>query len=145
VELAALGERLRRLGAWADRFADPAFSFGEWVPARTGEDGVIAVPWFDISEAGQQFVSEMYELGWVYDFDWMTWLGTPEAQELSRDPEPIAAANADDLGKLLTAIIRGERFGDGQLEGAFHSGILLAIARRAQELQGRQRPISAGP
>jgi hypothetical protein len=128
-------ERLRRLAAWRDRFADPSFSFGHWVPATTGDDGVIHVGWFEIGAEGQKFVSEMYELGWVYDFDWMTWLGTAEGQALSAAPETVAAADGEDLAKLLTAIVRSERFGDGQLEGALKSGLLLAIARRAGELQ----------
>lgn len=78
-----LDEGLRRMGAWADPFADPGFSFGAWVAPTTGDDGVIQVGWFDISDAGQQFVSEMYELGWVYDFDWMNWLGTSDGRRLS--------------------------------------------------------------
>jgi hypothetical protein len=92
------------------------------------------LPWFEISDAGQAFVSEMDELEWVHDFDWMTWLGTPEGRRLSSGPEAIETASAEDLGHLITAIIRGERFGDGQIEGAFESGILAAIARRAGEL-----------
>jgi hypothetical protein len=131
---AQLDERLRRLAAWADRFADPAFSFGRWVTPPRREDGVIQLGWYDLSEAGQRFVSEMYELGWVYSFDWMQWLGSPEGRLLSSGPEPVASASADDLARLLTAILRGERFADGNVEGAFESGILLAIARRAREL-----------
>lgn len=131
---ATLDERLRRLAAWADRLADPGFSFGAWVEPTRGDHGVIQVGWYDISDRGQQFVSEMYELGWVYSFDWMTWLETPAGRRLSSGPEHILSATADDLARLLTAIMRGERFGDGNIEGAFHSGILLAIARRAREL-----------
>jgi hypothetical protein len=127
---------LRRLGAWADRFADPAFSIGTWTPSRTDDDGVTHLGWFNISELGQAFVSEMYELDWVHGFDWKHWLATRDGQHLTRHPEAVAAASSDDLGKLLTAIIRSERFGDGQIEGAFESGRLLAIARRAQELAG---------
>ncbi len=132
------GDRIRRLAAWADRFGDPSFSFGRWIPSTTGADGVINLGWFEISEAGQEFVSEMHALGWVYGFDWMQWLATPKGQELSRSPSSIAGATADDLARLLTAIIRGERFGDGELEGAFESGILLAIARRAWDLEPRR-------
>ncbi len=134
---APLPERLQPFAAWAVRFADPSFNLGAWVPSRTRADGVIQVGWYEMGEAGQQFVSEMYELGWVYDFDWMKWLGTPQGQQLTRGPEPIATASAADLAKVLTAIIRSERFGDGQLEGAFESGILVAIARRARELGPR--------
>ena len=127
-------EALRRLGAWADRFAEPTFSAGTWTPSRTDDDGVIHLGWFDLSGAGQAFVSEMYALGFVHDFDWMQWLATPDGRNLAGHPEAVATASADDLGRLLTAIIRSERFGDGQIEGALESGLLLAIARRAQEL-----------
>jgi hypothetical protein len=129
-------EALQRLGAWADRFADPAFSAGTWTPSRTDDDGVIHLGWFDLSDACQAFVSEMYELGFVHNFGWMQWLATPDGQDLAGRPEAVATSSADDLGKLLTAIIRSERFGDGQIEGAFESGLLLAIARRAQEITG---------
>jgi hypothetical protein len=95
---------------------------------------VIHVGWYEVGAEGQEFVSEMYELGWVYDFDWMTWLGTPEGQRLSAAPDAIVGADPDQLAKLLTAIVRSERFGDGQLEGALKSGLLLAIARRAAAL-----------
>jgi Family of unknown function (DUF6508) len=130
----ALDERLRRLAAWADRFADPDFKLGSWIPARRGDDGVIQVGWYEISDSGQQFVSEMYELGWVHPFDWMRWLGTADGRRLSGGAASIATASVAQLGKLLTAIIRGERFSDGELEGAFASGVLLAITRRAAEL-----------
>ncbi len=131
---AQLDERLRRLAAWAVPFADLAFSFGRWVEPNRRADGVVELGWYDLSEAGQQFVSEMYELGWVYSFDWKRWLASPEGRLLSSGPEPVASASAEDLANLLTAIIRGERFADGTIEGAFNSGILLAIARRAREL-----------
>ena len=134
-----LTERLQRLAAWTDRLADPAFSFGRWIPSWRSEDGVIHMPWFERSDAGQAFVSEMYELGWVHEFDWMAWLGTPHGARLASGPEEIASATADDLANLITAIVRGERFSDGEIEGAFHSGILLAIARRAGELARNSR------
>ena len=46
----------------------------------------------------------------------------------------LQAASEEDLQHLLTAIVRGERFSDGTIEGAFESGMLLAITRRAQVL-----------
>lgn len=100
--------------------------------------------WFDLSDACQAFVSEIYELGFVHDFDWMQWLATPDGQKLASRPEAVATASADDLRKLLTAILRGERFGDGQIEGAFESGLLLAIARRAKALSGARGLVFRG-
>jgi len=127
-------DRLLRLARWGDEFARPGFSFGEWVPARKDEAGVIHMGWYEQNEVAVRFVGDMYQLGFVHAFDWMTWLGTPEGKRFRRGPEAVATAGADDLARLLTAIIRGERFSDGELAGAHESGILLAIARRAGEL-----------
>ncbi len=62
----------------------------------------------------------------------MRWAGTPEAQRLISDPAAIAAASHDDLIYLLTTILRGERFSDGEIASAYERGMLLAIAQRAQ-------------
>lgn len=129
-------DRLLRLARWGDELARPDFSFGEWVPAWTDEAGVIHLGWYEQNEVARHFVSEMYQLEFVHVFDWMTWLGTPDGERFRSGPEAVATADAEDLARLLTAIIRGERFSDGQLEGAHESGILLAIARRAGELAG---------
>jgi hypothetical protein len=129
-------DQLLSLARWGDEFARPDFSFGEWVPARTDDAGVIHMGWYEQNEVARRFVSEMYQLGFVHEFDWMTWLGTPEGERFRTGPEAVATADADDLARLLTAIIRGERFSDGELAGALKSGILPAIARRAGDLAG---------
>jgi hypothetical protein len=46
----------------------------------------------------------------------------------------MATATANQLAKVLTALIRGERFSEGTLREAFKSGLLLAVARRAKAL-----------
>jgi hypothetical protein len=46
----------------------------------------------------------------------------------------MATATANQLAKVLTALIRGERFSEGTLREAFESGLLLAIALRAEAL-----------
>jgi hypothetical protein len=122
------------VGTWADRFASHAFTFGQWVPSTTRDDGVIELGWFEMSDEAQAFVAEMYDLGWVYEFDWGRWLGSEAGRRLSSGPEAVTSATAADLAKLLTAIIRSERFSDGSIAGAFESGLLLAICRRAQAL-----------
>jgi hypothetical protein len=53
---------------------------------------VIHLGWFDLSDTCQAFVSEMYELGWVYTFDWQQWLATPEGQDLAGRPDAVAAS-----------------------------------------------------
>ena len=78
----------------------------------------------------------MYKAELVRPVDWMAWAGTPDAQRLITDPAEIADATHDQLIYLLTTIIRGERFSDGEIAGAYERGTLLAVAERAGALLG---------
>jgi hypothetical protein len=98
------------------------------------------MPWFEYGETIARFRRDAAANGWVYPFDWMAWAAGPEGRRLIEDPSLVATASADDLARLLTTIIRGERFSDGEIAGALASGHLLAIVRRAgvlaSELEG---------
>jgi hypothetical protein len=119
------------LAAHLPALESPDFTFGEWVPAWTDADGVTAMPWFRFSPAADAFLRDAGAL--VQPFDWPAWLDGPEGSRL-REPSAVAGASAGDLGRLLTAILRSDRFTEGSLAGAFESGLLTAIARRAKEL-----------
>lgn len=112
----------------------PDFTFGEWVPARTDAEGVTQMPWYRFSPQAEAFLAAVGAGGWVTPFDWMTWMASPEGRRLDSSPTAVATASAEDLGHLLTAYVRGERFGDGTLANAYQSGMLTAIARRAAAL-----------
>jgi hypothetical protein len=88
----------------------------------------------DNEELELTFVEAMTRAGWVLAFDWATWAQSAEGQRLLGEPHHIASATPDQLGKVLTALIRGERFSEGTLNDALQSGLLLAIARRAEAL-----------
>ena len=47
------------------------------------------------------------------------------------DPEVLARAAVDELAKLITVLVRQERFSEGSLMGAFGGGLVLGIVRRA--------------
>jgi len=126
-------ESLRVLAGWAGALA-AGIPAGRWQGGEADAAGVISMPWFERSDELARFVHDMASAGFVQPVDWMAWAGTPEAQRLIRDPAAIAAAGPEDLVLLLTTIIRGERFSDGQLAGALERGTLLALARRAQAL-----------
>jgi hypothetical protein len=73
--------------------------------------------------------------GWVTPaVDWMRWVATDEAANILTDPAAIASATPEQLERVLTSLVRGERFSDGTLEGAWQRGILTAVVRRAAEL-----------
>jgi len=129
-----LRERLRMLARHLPAFAAPGFSFGAWVPSQTAAGGVIHLGWYEPSPAAEAFLADVRAAGWVTAFDWMAWLAGPDGQALASDPAAVASAGPDELGRLLTAYVRGERFGEGTLATAFETGMLTAILRRAAAL-----------
>lgn len=126
---------LRTLAGYAETF-EPHGPIGRWQGGEADATGAIQMPWYEYQPEVDRFVEEMYAAKLVRPVDWMRWAGTPVAQELMTNPATVAAASPDDLIYLLTTIIRGERFNDGEIAGAYERGTLLAIALRAQSLLG---------
>ncbi len=126
---------LTALAPFAETFAAPGFSFGEWAGGQPMEGGAIQMPFFAMSEPAQAFVTAAYDGGWVRsDFSWTDWHGGEEATRLQREPGAVEAASIRQLSKLLTTFIRGDRFSEGALAGAFESGLLTRVLRRVAEL-----------
>lgn len=123
-----LQDRLDALVRFLPRFESPDFEFGQ-MAARLGE-----MPFYSFSDDAMRFVEVCYELKWVQPFDWGEWKDTDEAVRLRDDPAALETATPDQLERLLTVLIRQERFVDGVLDSAFQSGLLLRILRRAAAL-----------
>lgn len=130
---------LYALAPFAPLFARPGFSFGQWAGGET-TDGVMQLPYFAFSADADRFILVASGAGWVRaDFSWPEWSHTPEAARLRAEPDAIVDAEAGDLAKLLTMLIRGERFCDGTLAQAFETGLLQRILDRSAVLAGIDR------
>ncbi|HEX6868113.1 MAG TPA: DUF6508 domain-containing protein [Candidatus Limnocylindrales bacterium] len=111
------------LGRYLAEFEAPGFTFDDWRGRLT--------------PTAQAFVRDAYDLGWVRgDVDWGTWSETAEATTLRDDPTALARADRDQISKLLTTLIRLDRFSGGTLGSAFSSGVLTGIVRRIAALEG---------
>lgn len=132
--------RLAAIVAFLPELESPEFTLGTWAGGERLSDGSISMPYYELSPRGQALVTALG--AWVEPFDWMTWLRSADGQALTDDPSRMARATPEDLSRLLTAVVRSERFGDGNLEGALRSGLLLRVARRAAALleERGQRP-----
>jgi hypothetical protein len=130
----SLAERLRMLARHLEAFEQPDFSFGDWEPSTTAADGSLHLGWYRFSAEAEAFLADARAGGWLTPFDWPAWLESPEGAALAEDPAAVAGASVEDLQRLLTAIVRSERFGEGSIAGAYESGLLTAIVRRAGEL-----------
>jgi len=129
--------RLEALAAFLPELESPNFSLGAWAGGDRRPDGSITMPYFELSPRGLAVVRALGT--WIEPFDWMTWLATADGQALANDPSRMARATPEDLSRIVTAIVRSERFGDGNLEGAVDSGLVARIVRRAAVLLAVER------
>jgi len=131
-----LVDRLRELADLEPVLASATEAdFGTWsTPPPKGD--VLHLPQYAFGAAGEAFLAVVGRGGWVFPFDWGAWLATPEGAALHGDgaAEAVVRATPLQLARLLTAIVRSDRFVEGSIAGAFGSGLLLAIARRAGAL-----------
>jgi hypothetical protein len=127
-------KKLRALASFAHVFATPGFRF---VCAGTGdshgheEDSEETC---ELAPEALSFIDALYKSGWVKSFDWASWAETAEGKQLFEEPQYIATATPDQLQKVLTMLVRRERFCDGTLNSAFEAGLLTAIVERAHAL-----------
>ena len=129
-----LDERLRALAEILPMLeaADAAFGHWELPPPR---DGVHSLGWFEFGPTADAWRAAVAHGQWVIvGFDWPTWLHGEEGRALRDDRVALAAADPEQLARLLTAIVRSDRFTEGSIAGAFDSGLLAAISRRAAAL-----------
>ena len=94
--------------------------------------GVISMTFSSLSPEEKAFNKMIYQEGWIIDgFDWPEWAQTDEFKDLFSKPEALAKASADQLAKLLTALVRKERFCEGTMASASAEGVLVSITQRA--------------
>ena len=108
-----LTERLHALADLVPILEDPDADFGHWDTAPA-TDGVEHLPWYTFGPAGDAFRAALGRGGWVINgFDWRTWLEGDEGRTLRDGPDAMADATPEQLARLLTAIVRSDRFVEG--------------------------------
>lgn len=127
-------QRLQALAAFLPVFDSPDFVFGHWEEPPPEPDGTLRFPYFALGPDAQSFFEEVGRGGWVINgFDWKAWNGTPEAVALRRG-DGFDRATPIALARLLTALVRQDRFVEGTLAEAHESGLLRRIVQRAASL-----------
>lgn len=137
-----LNERLTRLAGFCSIFELEGFEFGKWCGGEEIEPGVIEDYYFKFGDGAAAFINMCYEAGWIVNgFNWSEWMRSIEAEGLRDMPEKLAEASPDQLAKLLTVLVRQDRFCEGNLAAAYQSGLILGILHRASVLVGDE-PLS---
>jgi len=134
-------ERLKALAEFLVDFERPGFRSGKLRAGKEVEPGVLQLPYIEYDDRVDAFVETAYGYGWMltgaeHNFDWTRWKDTNEAIQLRDDENSVEGATEEQLARLLTVLIRAERFCEGTLFSAFENGFILRIVRRAAVLAG---------
>jgi len=120
-ELAPLdAATLAELGTFLPRFAAPGFVGGTWEEAERAPDGSLPLPSVALDDDVRDLEALLYRRGVLVAFDWPAW---------STEGQRLLAAGVDGLDqrtlrRLLTMLVRADRFTTGTLLGAFADGTL---------------------
>lgn len=90
------------------------------------ERPVIQMPYAIYSEGTDRAIEALYELGAIVPFDWPAWDGIRGY----RGPDALDTAPVADAVRMLTAIVRADRFSEGTIGATLEDGTFLAALRR---------------
>lgn len=106
--------------------------FGELLLVKKLENGSFQMPYFVESEIVREFVHIFCEINLCVVFDWGRWT---ERKEILEQQENFDFSKLDTLVlcKILTTIIRADRFCDGFLISYFDNGTIAKIIKAIQQ------------
>lgn len=137
-------QNLRQLARFLQPLESAGFVAGKWSPSEETSPGMMTFPYVLYGDLTKEFLQYAYDDGWVMmDFDWPTWIATQGAKTLGAAGAGLEQASPLELAKVLTAIIRQDRFMEGALLEAFRSGLIVGVVRRAATLAKAAPPLTA--
>jgi len=110
---------------------ESTLKLGEWASAEKNEEETIQFPDCIEETIVSQFLDIVYRLPIIISFDWGAW---EEGREIaSNDDFDHDTLDLPTKCKLITAIVRNNRFCDGVLVSAFESGLILRILKSIEK------------
>lgn len=143
IELEKLQEHLRTLtkNDWNRLFSllpeiEITKKFGEVKGGEELENGSFTFPYWSSSEIVDKVFNSIHELGIVPTFDWTNWA---DGKSILNDHD-FNYSNLDTitLCKLLTTIVRADRFNDGFLVSCFENGIVPSIIKAINQNESKE-------
>jgi hypothetical protein len=104
------------------------------------ERPVYQMPYVRYSDAVEAIVRALYDAGAVVPFAWHDWDG----MERYHGGDALMTAPVADAVRVLTAVIRSDRFCEGSLKGAVDDGTIGAALRRLRAWYEDRQPRSEG-
>ena len=111
-------------------------SWGEMEGGEKDESGAIQMPYASPDPLVSEFSKTWYEKGLVIPFDWGNW---QEGRDwyARTDESKYDSLDSETALKLLTAVIRNDRFNEGALMRAFESGDFPKIISKFVSLRSK--------
>ena len=101
--------------------------FGEWLGGDKDEKGIIQFPYCVKTPIVSQFLEIVYGMSIIIDFNWGAW---EEGRKIASEENFVFdTLDIPTKCKLITAIVRNDRFCEGALVSAFESGLILKILK----------------
>lgn len=127
----------KQIGDLNNRIQTHTGSWGEMITESKTEPGTMVWPYSDEDPLVKEFVKLWYEKNLVVPFDWSDW---QEGRDwyASTDDAKYNALDYETALKLLTAVIRNDRFNEGAILRSFESGDFPKIINRFTELRGKK-------
>lgn len=99
--------------------------YGVWRGGRTieGDDGVLEMPFVDYVDEVDRLVQALHDVHAIVDLDSIE-------IDIARQMVTCDPANVTDTVRMITTIVRVDRFSEGHLLRALEDGTLLVLARR---------------
>jgi hypothetical protein len=122
----ALAEAFARMDAEAEHVTWRGGDHVDTAVVDGVERPVFRMPYAEYTEAVEQVRSCLGSVGAFVVFPWSDWDGLDRL----RGPSALDDAPVADAVRMLTAIVRSERFSDGSIAGAIEEGTFGAAVRR---------------
>jgi len=107
--------------------------FGELTASEMTSDGDLVFPYMISSEIISKFHDVVYDKNMVVNFDWMEW---DEGKDiLERGKGNYSEFDLMISVKLITTIVRNDRFSTGYMISKFEDGTVLKILKRIKSIK----------
>jgi hypothetical protein len=105
--------------------------FGEWIGEKKHDDGSISLPlWCKNAPIVDQFMEVVYSIPIIICFNWSKW---DKGRKISKVTFDFDTVDLVTKCKLISAIVRNDRFCEGALVSAFNSGLMLKILKSIEK------------
>jgi len=109
-------------------------NFGE-VVFDEDPDGSIHMPYYNTDKIVDEFLEIVYGIPIIISFDWPNW---EEGSKIYKEFDEENTYSILTLCKLITTIVRADRFSEGELVMAFESGKMGKILNSLQRSVNRK-------